>query len=102
MEPSDLHESALRRLPEEIASVQSHLQRLDDGVREAAHRLRSSEEGVKASQDQQRALQDGVETALQAIAVLETQKGDLQALAAVKQQHAENAHRRAEELQAGR
>lgn len=91
--------SALLRLPEEIASVQSQLQRLDEGIRTAKHNISAAQGHGKASRDEQRALQDDIQTALQAVATLELQNADLQALLAIKQEHSTTVHLKAEDVQ---
>ena len=86
-----LDASALMRLPEEIASVQSQLQWLDEGVGRVLHDIKASEESITANQAGQHALQSSIKGDLKAVAVLELQNRDLQTLVAVRQQQISDA-----------
>lgn len=94
-----LDASALMRLPEEIASVQSQLQWLDEGVREVLHDIKASEESITANQAGQHALQSSIKGDLEAVSVLELQNRDLQTLVAVRQQQISSARTLSENTQ---
>ena len=78
--------SALMRLPEEIAAVQSELHGLDDELRAVAHKKLETEAAIEASHTQEHALQQDIHDRIVAISGLDLQCKDLLALLTARQQ----------------
>ena len=97
-----LDASALMKLPEQIASVQSQLTRLDEGVREVLHDIKASEESVVVCHTRQHALQDSIKADIEAVSLLELQNRNLQTLVAVRQQYTTTAQNLTKNVQVTR